>query len=151
MANFIETKIRYDKMHENGAVKPTTEKFLVDAISFTEAEARIIKEQSPYISGDFNVSAVKKSNIAEIFHAGNADKWFKCKLNFITISEKTGAESKKASYILVKAYDLEDALSKLKEGMKGTVSGYEIASICATDIMDVYFLNTKKQSHEETY
>lgn len=146
MALYIETKIRYDKTHENGAVKPTTEKFLVDALSFTEAEARIIEEQTPYISGDFNVSAVKKSNISEIFHAGDADKWFKCKLNFITLNEKTGAESKKASYILVKAYDFEDALSTLKEGMKGTVSDYEIASICETDIMDVYLLKAKEPS-----
>ena len=64
MANYIETRIRYDKMRENGAVKKTTESYLVDALSFTEAEARIIEEQRPYITGDFTVSAVKKSNVA---------------------------------------------------------------------------------------
>lgn len=140
MAQFIETKIRYDKVMENGAVKKVTELFLVDALSFTEAESRIIEEQAPYISGDFSVSAVKKSNIAEIFHSGNGDKWFKCKINYIVLNEKSGAEGKKASYILVRAYDLEDALASLKKGMKGTMADFEIAAISETEIMDVYFL-----------
>ena len=140
MAQFIETKIRYDKVMENGAVKKVTELFLVDALSFTEAEARIIEEQTPYISGDFSVSAVKKSNIAEIFHSWNGDKWFKCKIHYIVLNEKSGAESKKASYILVRAYDLEDALDCLEAEMKGTMADFEIAAISETEIMDVYFL-----------
>lgn len=149
MALYIETKIRFEKMMQNGAVKTVTEKYLVDALSFTEAEARIIEEQTPYISGEFTVSAVKKSNIAEIFHAGEADKWYKCKLNFITIDEKTAAEKRKASYILVKSYDFDDALATLKEGMKGTIADFEIASIVETDIMDVYFLKTKEPDADQ--
>lgn len=139
MALYIETKIRYDKMQENGIVKKVTEKFLVNALSFTEAEARIIEEQTPFISGEFSVSAVKKTNIAEIFSdQSNGDRWYNCKLNFITIDEKTASEKKKASHILVLAHNFDDALDNLKNGMKGTVANYEIAGITETDIMDVY-------------
>lgn len=146
MALYIETKIRFEKMTENGTVKKVTEKYLVDAFSFTEAEARIIEEQTPYISGDFTVSAVKKSNIAEIFNTnGEFDYWYKCKLNFISIDEKTGSEKKSASYILVNAPDFDDALTYLKEGMKGTMADYEIASIVETDIMGVYPFKVKSE------
>ena len=146
MALYIETKIRFEKMTENGTVKKVTEKYLVDALSFTEAEARIIEEKTPYISGDFTVSAVKKSNIAEILNTnGEFDYWYKCKLNFISIDEKTGSEKKSASYILVNAPDFDDALAYLKEGMKGTMADYEIASILETDIMGVYSFKAKPE------
>ncbi len=88
MALWIETKVRFDKTMENGTVKKVTEPYLVDALSFTEAEARIIEEVTPFISGDFDVNAVKKSNIAEIFRDDSGDKWYKVKVAFITIDEK---------------------------------------------------------------
>ena len=92
MANWFECKIRYDKMQENGAVKKVTEPYLVDALSFTEAEARIIEEMKPFISGEFSVSAVKRSKIAEIFRDDSADRWYLVKVAFITIDEKTAVE-----------------------------------------------------------
>lgn len=138
MSKYIETRIRYDKMHENGIVKPTTEAFLVDALSFTEAEARIVKEQTPYISGDFTVSAVKKSNIAEIYRDDSGDKWYKAKLMFTTIDERTAAEKRKASHILVQASDFRNALENVLNCMKGTMADFEIAAIAETNIMDVY-------------
>ena len=149
MALYIETKIRFDKMQENGIVKKVTERYLVNALSFTEAEARIIEEQTPFISGDFSVSAVKKTNIAEIFSdQSNGDRWYNCKVNFITVDEKTASEKKKASHILVLAHNFDDALDNLKNGMKGTVSDYEIAGITETDIMDVYPAKSSKADNE---
>ena len=138
MANYIETRIRFDKMREDGTVKKTTEAYLVDALSFTEAEARIIEEQTPFISGDFTVSAVKQTKIAEVFRDDTGDKWFRCKVMFITIDEKTGAEKRSASNILVQASDFRSALANLDAGMKGTMSDWEIAEIAETKIMDVY-------------
>lgn len=139
MALYFETKIRFDKTLENGSTKRVTEHYIVDALSFTEAEARIIEEQQPYISGNFTVSAVKKSNIAEIFNLNGAeDRWYRCKLNFISIDEKTAQEKKSAHNILVRASDFEDALTTLKDGMKGTIADYEIASIIETNIIYVY-------------
>lgn len=138
MALWIETKVRFDKMMENGTVKKVTEPYLVDALSFTEAESRIIEEVTPFISGDFTVSAVKKSNIAEIFRDDSGDKWYKVKVNFITIDEKTAVEKRKASYILVQASDFKGAYDNFIAGMKGTMADYEIAAITETAIMDVY-------------
>lgn len=138
MANYIETRIRYDKMRENGVVKKTTESYLVDALSFTEAEARIIEEQTPFMSGDFTVSAVKKSKVAEIYRDASGDKWYRCKLMFITIDEKSGAEKRSASIIMVQAIDFRNALKNLLDCMKSTMSDFEIAEIAETKIMDVY-------------
>lgn len=143
MTQWIETKVKSEKTMENGLQKKVTELYLVDALSFTEAESRIIEEITPYMSGEFTVSAVKKSNITEIFwnDSDSADKWFKVKVNFITINEKTMQEKKTASYMLVQAADLRSALKHFDEGMKSTMADYQIASISETQIMDVYKVN----------
>ncbi len=125
-------------MTENGSVKKVTEPYLVDALSFTEAEARIIEEQTPYISGEFSVSAVKRSKISEIFYDETGDKWYLVKVAFITIDEKTGVEKRSISQLLVQAKDFRSAFENFVEGMKSTLADYEIVSINETPIMDVY-------------
>lgn len=138
--------IKYDKVAENGLVKKVSEKYLFDSLSFTESEGRCIEEMTPFISGEFTVSDIKRANYSEIFFSDeeSADKYFKCKLYFITIDEKSGTEKKTATNILVQAADLRDAVKKLDEGMKGTMADYVIASVAETDIMDVY-----KYEHKE--
>lgn len=138
MAQWFECKVRYDKLMENGMQKKVNEPYMVDALSFTEAEARIIEEVTPFISGDFSVSAVKRTNISEIFWDDSADKWYHVKVNFITIDEKSAVEKKTTSHILVTATDFKGALDNFMEGMKGTMADFEIASIAETTIMDVY-------------
>lgn len=140
MHTWFECKVRYEKVAENGMNKKVTEPYLVDALSFTEAEARIIEEMTPFISGDFTVSDVKRANYSELFPSNEdaADRWFKFKLYYITIDEKSGAEKHVATNILVQAADLRDAIVKMDEGMKGTMADYVIASVSETAIMDVY-------------
>lgn len=140
MHNWFECKIRYEKVAENGMNKKVTEPYLVDALSFTEAESRIIEEITPFISGEFTVSGVARANYSELIFCDeeSADKWYKCKLYFITLDEKTGIEKKTATNVLVQAADLKDAIKKLDEGMKGTMADYEIAAVSETAIMDVY-------------
>ena len=140
MHTWFECKIRYEKTMENGMNKKVTEPYLVDALSFTEAEARIIEEMTPFISGEFTVSDIKRANYSELFPSeeDTADRWFKCKLFFITLDEKSGAEKKTSTQVLVQAADLRDAVKKLDEGMKGTMADYKIASVAETAIMDVY-------------
>ena len=138
MAQWFECKVRYDRLMENGMQKKVNEPYMVDALSFTEAEARIIEEVTPFISGDFSVSAVKRTNISEIFWDDSADKWYHVKVNFITIDEKSAVEKKTTSHILVAATDFKGALDNFMEGMKGTMADFEIASIAETTIMDVY-------------
>ncbi len=93
MSNWFECKVRYDKLQENGSVKKVTEPYLVDALSITEAVARITDEMAPFISGDYSVSSAKSTKIAEIFWDDSADKWYLVKVAFITIDEKTSAEN----------------------------------------------------------
>mgnify|MGYP003305290305 FL=1 len=138
MANWFECKARFDKMMENGALKKVTEPYMVDALSFTEAEARIIEELTPFVSGEFSVSAVKKTKISEIFWDDSADKWYLVKVAFITIDEKTAAEKKSVSHILVAGSDFKGAYDNFMEGMKGTMADFDIVSIAETQIMDVY-------------
>ena len=138
MANWFECKVRYDKMMENGVVKKVNEPYLIDALSFTEAEARIIKEQTPFISGDFSVSAVKRTKISEIFRDDRADKWYLVKVAFITIDERSGVEKRSTSQILVQAKDFKNALDTFLEGMKGTMADFEIVGINETPLIDVY-------------
>lgn len=138
MANWFECKARFDKMMENGALKKVTEPYMVDALSFTEAEARIIEELTPFVSGEFTVSAVKKTKISEIFWDDSADKWYLVKVAFITIDEKTAAEKKSISQILVAGSDFKGAYDNFMEGMKGTMADFDIVSINETPIMDVY-------------
>lgn len=150
MANWFECKVRYDKMMENGAQKKVNEPYLIDAISFTEAEARIIEEITPFISGEFSVSAVKRTKISEIFWDDSADKWYLVKVAFITIDEKTAVEKKTTSLILVAASDFKGAYDNFMEGMKGTMADFDIVSITETPIMDVYKvkLNAPKPAEE---
>ncbi len=140
MHTWFECKIRYDKAMENGMNKKVTEPYLVDALSFTEAEARIIEEITPFISGEFTVSRVNPANLSELFPSDkeDADKWFRCKLAFITLDEKSGAEKRITTNVLVQAGDLREAVKNLDEGMKGTMADYVIVSVAETAIMDVY-------------
>lgn len=138
MKIWIETKLKFSKTMENGEVKKVTEQYLVNALSFAEAEERIIKEATEFIPGDFTVEAVKKSNISEIFYDERGDRWYKVKTAFITLDEKTGQEKKSNQYMMVQASDFHNALENFIEGMKGTMSDFEIASITETKIIDVY-------------
>ena len=138
MATWFECKVKYDKMTEDGSQKTVTEPYLVDALSFTEAEARITEEITPFISGEFKVTAVKRTNTAEIFWKEGGDKWYKVKVNFCTIDEKTGKEKKTPNYMMVQAIDFKDAYDVFMEGMKGTMADFEISQIVETMIMDVY-------------
>lgn len=139
MAQWIEVRARYGKMMENGSIKKVIESYLVDALSCTEAEARVIDELTPYISGDFRISSVVTTKIAEIFwDASSGDKFYKVKVNFISLDEKTAAEKRTASYILVQASDFIDALRRFTDGMKATMADYDIEAITETKLVEVY-------------
>lgn len=137
MAQWIETKLRYGKVMENGAVKKVTEAYLVDALSFTEAESRIIEEMKPHISGDFEVKAVKKAKIADIFPSDNGGWWYKVRAVIISIDEKTGAEKLSPHDFMVEAGDIEEAISGFKSEINLMVD-YKIAGVTETAIMDVF-------------
>lgn len=150
MHTWFEVSIKYQKIAETGMEKKTTEKYLFDSLSFTESEGRCIEEMTPFISGEFTVSDIKRANYSEVFFSDeeSADRWFKCKLAFITLDEKSGAEKKTFTQVLVQAADLRDAVKKLDEGMKGTLADYLIASVVETALIDVYPYKAKEDGHE---
>ena len=139
-AMWFECKIRYEKVMEDGLHKKVNENYVVDALSFSEAETRITEEMSAYISGEFEVADIKKAAFKEVFFTDDniADKWYKAKLQFITIDEKTEKEKRSTVTYLVQAGSMNGAMKNIDEVMGGTMIDYVVASVAETTIMDVY-------------
>ena len=144
MHNWFECKVSYEKTMENGMQKKVTEPYLVDALSFTEAESRIIEEITPYITGEYTVTEIKKEKISELFFNENGDRFYKIKVYFIKKKKKSGAEKKTAAQMLAQACTLKEAIAVLEEGMKGTLADYTIASVTETALMDVFPYDANK-------
>ena len=139
-ANWFETVIRYDKMQEDGMTKKVNEYYVVEAFSFGDAEEKITEEMSSYISGEFEVSDIKRATYKEIFFSDEdmADRWYKAKLQFITIDEQTDKEKRTSVTYLVQASTLNGAVKNIEEAMAGTMSDYVISNISETKFLDVY-------------
>ncbi len=138
MHNWFECKIKYEKTADEGKIVKVNEAYLVDALTFAEAEERINKEMEPFISGEFIVSTIRKARISEMFENEKGDKWYRCKVFFISFDEEKGIEKKVASTMMVQANDIKEAWDGLNEGMKGSMADYSVASVVETNIMDVY-------------
>ena len=137
---WFECKVRYDKTLESGLVKKTTETYLVDALSFTEAEKRFIEEIEPFMTGEFIVTDIKRARLSDLFDSDdlNDDRWFKARIAYISIDEKTAVEKRTVQSALVQANDFHRALARLDECMKGTLGEWVIVSITETTIVDVF-------------
>ena len=138
MHNWFECKIKYEKTAEEGKIVKVNENYLIDALSFTEAEARIIEEMRPFINGEFTVANIRRAKINEMFFNENGDKWYRAKVNFVTLDEEKGVERRTAVAMLIQATEIKEALNGLTEGMKGSMADYEVAAITETTIMDVF-------------
>lgn len=137
-STYFECKVSFEKIMEDGKQKTVTEAYLVDALSFSEAEARIIEEVAPFISGEFTVKDIKRAKISELFFNENGDRFYKVKVYYITLDAKSLTEKKTAVQMLAQASNLKEAVAVLEEGMKGTLADYEIASVTETQLMDVF-------------
>ena len=139
-AIWFECKIAYEKVMEDGLQKKVSESYVVDALSFTEAEKRIMEEMSAYISGEFTIKDIKIAPYKEIFFSDDelADRWYKAKLEFITIDEKTEKEKRSAVNYLVQAGTLKGAVGNIESVMGTTMIDYVIASVTETKLMDVF-------------
>ena len=147
MTEFFECSFRYEKVFEDGLQKKVNEKYLVDALSFTEAEARIIEEMGKYVSGEFIVKAIKRTKISEIFrnHTNKEDlHWFTARLGFILLDEKSGKEKTTRSTIMVEAENIDDAHENIMLGMKGTMADFKIESITESAVLDVFLFENKQ-------
>jgi hypothetical protein len=131
-------------MMENGMQKKVTEPYLVDALSFTEAETRIIEEIRPFVSGEFVVTDIKRARLSEIFFNENGDRFYLVKVFFVTVDEKSGAEKKTTARMLAQASDFKEAVAVFEEGMKGTMADYTIASVTETSLVDIFPFSADK-------
>ena len=150
-AQWFECKIRYEKTMEDGSMKKVTEAYTVDALSFTEAEKRIMEEMSSYSSGEFEVSDIKKAVYKEILFSDEdtADRWYRCKLQFITIDEKTDKEKKSSIVYLVNAGTLNGAVKNIDAVMGQTMIDYVISSVAETTLMDVFEYKKKNEPDDK--
>ena len=150
-ANWFETAIRYDKTMEDGMTKKVIEYYVVDALSFGEAEERITEEMSAYISGEFEVKNITPAAFGEIFFSDNDndDRWYKAKLSFITIDPKTEKEKRNSVTYLVQAATLNGAVKNIDEAMGGSMIDYVISNISETKIMDVFEHKAKTQKEDK--
>ena len=149
-AMWFECKIRYEKVTEDGLQKKVNENYVVDAPSFSEAETRITEEMSSYISGEFEVADIKKAAYKEVFFTDDniADKWYKAKLQFITIDEKTEKEKRSTVNYLVQAGSMNGAMKNIDGVMGGTMIDYVVSSVAETTLMDVYEYGKKNDKPE---
>ena len=150
-AIWFEAKIRYEKIMEDGILKKVTETYVVDALSFSEAEERIMEEMSSYVSGEIDIVDLKIAQYKEIFFADSdlADKWYKAKLAFITIDEKTYKEKKTRVCHLVNAGNINAAVKNIEEQMAGTMIDYDTFNVSETQILDVFEYKPKGENKPE--
>mgnify|MGYP003586054385 CR=1 FL=1 len=138
MHNWFNVAIKYERIAEDGLLVKVTQNFLVDALSFTEAEERITEEMKPFISGEFIVSKVTRAKISEMFTSDEGDKWYKGKVNFVSLDEEKGVEKRLSTTMFAQASTLKEAVEVIEKGMKGTMADYEIASLSETNVLDIF-------------
>ena len=141
MNYWFECKVSYERQADSMGMKKVSESYLVDALSFTEAEKRIIKEIRPFVSvGELEVVTIRRARIAELFLNEEAedDRYFRAKVNFITVDEKSGSEKKTSATMIVKSDSLPNAVTELKAQLDSQMASYEIAAVTDTQILDVF-------------
>ncbi|MBI6117784.1 DUF4494 domain-containing protein [Salegentibacter maritimus] len=144
---WFECKVKYKKTHETGEQKMTTDTYLLDAVSYTEAEARITEEMTAYTSEDFRIMNIKVANFSEVHPFENSDRWFKSKVSLVAMDEESGKEKKTNIYLLVQANDIKEAFENTTTAMEETMGDYSIPSITESPILDVfpYFTGEEEQ------
>jgi hypothetical protein len=138
MQTWFECKVKYVKISESGKEQNVTENFLLDAVSFTDAETRMIRQMQEMVRGEFSVTDIKKSKIAEVFPYENGEWWFKATINLVTVDEEAGKEKKLRTYYLIMADDIKEALLRLEESLSYLVIPYVVSSLAVSTIVDVF-------------
>ncbi len=138
MQTWFECKVKYVKIDDDGRERKVSEVYLVDAVSFTDAETRIIQQMETMVRGEFMVDNIKKSNIVEIYPHENGEWWYKARIGIVTIDEKAGKEKKINNYFLVAADDLKQALQRLEDGLSYILVPYQTTSLAISTIVDVF-------------
>lgn len=150
VANWFECKIQYEKVMEDGLQKKVVEQYVVNALSYAEAEARITEELKCYVSGEFEVKDLKKAAFKEVAFSEDpsADRYYRAKLDFILLDEKTEREKRSRVQYLVQAKSLRDAMKNVEEMMGGTMINFETCAVEETKFLDVFADDTRRKEPE---
>lgn len=138
--------VRYEKTLEDGTSAKTTEQYVVDALSWSECEAKITEEMTAYTNGDMEIVTMKKAGFSELFlsEVDSEDKYYDCSINMITIDDKSGKEKKIKVRYLVQGDTIEKARKNVDEIMGKSLIDYDIVKLKLTNILDVYGRNLEK-------
>lgn len=145
MENWFECKVKYDQLDEYGKESPVSESYMIDALTFTEAESRLIKLVDGEIPSEFAVTGIAKAKLSEVVPSESTDYWYKCKVIFKDIDEKSGKEKSSANQILVAADDFNSALRNLEKSLEGTLIPWEVQQISLTKVADVFPYNSEEK------
>ena len=147
---WFEVGIRYQKTQEDGSEKSVTEKYAIDALSFTEGESAITEKMAAYISGEFKVKSMQEASYREVFFSdkGDDDCWYKAKLQFISYDDKTNKEKRSNVTYLVQAKSMHRAINNIDEVMGKTLIDYEIIGLSKTNVFDVFEHKTKEEKEQ---
>lgn len=151
MVKWYECKVKYTKTHETGEQKLTSELYLLDAVSYTEAESRIIQEMKAYTSEELMITNIKLANFSEVHPVENSDRWFKVKVSLVIIDEKSGKEKKSNIYLLVQGNDVKEAYENTIQAMENTMGDYSIPAISESPILDVFPYFGGDERDQEVY
>lgn len=138
MNSYYTVKVKYIKQMEDGALKRVTEPYLLDAVSFTDAEARIYKELGQMIRGEFLVTGVAKTDYADIFHYEDYDTWYKCKVTYVSVDADSGKEKKISNNFLVTANNVKQAYERIEESLKSMLVSFHIPKIEESPLIDIF-------------
>lgn len=158
MQKYFECKLRYDKQitdpedKDCGKIKTVNETYLTEALSYTEAEARIAMELGKFIQGEYDITGIKRVRYAELFYKDEdlVENWYACKMKITVLDESRGMERKVNQTVLVRAGGVDDAFNRLNEGMKGTMSDYEIYSIALSHVLDFFKYEPSGNNNDKT-
>lgn len=149
MNSWYVASARYTKEFTDGTLKRVTEKFLVNTMSFTEAEARIYKEVGEYVRGEFSVSAIQKKNYADIFDYEDSDIWHEAKISYVTEDADSGKEKKISNLYLVSSHNIKEAYERIEDSMKGMMGHFQILKIEKSSLMDVFPYEPPEERYNE--
>lgn len=138
MRTWFLCKVKYAKENEEGLLKNISEQYLVDAVSFTEAEALIYDRLGSQIRGDFQITGLSKSNIVDVFFFEDADIWYKCKVSYLVSDGESGKEKKVTQYMIVTASDVKDAYDRIQESLSNMLVSFRVPDIVESAIVEVF-------------
>ncbi|RPA66790.1 DUF4494 domain-containing protein [Cyclobacteriaceae bacterium YHN15] len=138
MRTWFLCRVKYAKENEQGLLKNVSEQYLVDAVSFTEAEARIYDMLGSTIRGDFQVTNISKSNLVDVFPYDDIDIWHKCKITYVVADADSGKEKKVTQYMLVTAHDVKEAYERIHESLNNMLVTFRVPDVTESPIVEVF-------------